>query len=58
MSNRFDRWFCGETDGDETASALNFASRCKQVTNQKAKNVDTKEIAALRAELAKLKKKK
>jgi kinesin family protein C2/C3 len=42
-------------DADETKSSLDYATRVKLVTNEASKSMETREIAKLKAEIAKLK---
>ena len=45
-----------ETNGDETISSLNYASRVKKVSNKSSKQIETNEIRKLKRQLAKLNK--
>lgn len=39
---------------DETLGSLEYAARAKTITNDAAKNADSEEVAALKAEVARL----
>ena len=45
---------CSDYNRDETLGSLEYASRAKLITNDAAKNADSEEVAALKAEVSRL----